>query len=487
MEGIYTSPSKSFFAYCTAWLIGITGASLFDVSHVETLYLIAGLSVPAFFIVLFWKEKKTRCISLCMFFLILGVLRYTIAEPDIAQDISSSEPFVVTIVAEPDIRIDSIKYIVSIKEGPFEGERVYFSSGLYPRYEYGDVLSVACDLERPEAFEDFRYDMYLATRRVFLTCTRPSIERIQAAEDIDILRSLYVFKANVANQINELWPEPYASFMAGLLYGYRGGLGSLQEQFNITGVTHIVAISGYNITIVSTILLSLFISLRVPRQRAFWFVVVGIILFVLFVGASASVVRAGVMGIVVLVARQMGRISRIGNVLVLTAVLMTMSNPYILVWDAGFQLSFLATIGLVYIAPLFDPYVKRLTTAFGLRETVVATLAATIATLPLILYQFGRLSIVSPIVNVLVLPIIPFVMLVGFVSTVVSFVYYPIGQFIGFIAWGGMVYIVSIVRWFSKIPFAAVEVSIPFVGVVVAYGILGYIVVRKLRNKQNKD
>jgi len=475
MEGLYNSPSKSFLSYCVAFLIGIAGASALELPHTEPLYIYVGLFVPTFFLLLFWKEQKTRYVAFVFLFLILGIARYSIAVPADTTIYQTEDTVTARVVREPDVRIDSVKYVVSIEDGPHVGELVYISAGLYPRYTYANTLAIKCELERPEAFEDFRYDMYLASRGVFLTCSRPSINLVQAQTQSNLFRSLYLFKSKVAEQINQLWPEPYASFMAGLLYGYRGGLGSLQEQFNITGVTHIVAISGYNITIVSTILLSLFISFRIRRQRAFWIVVAGIALFVFFVGASASVVRAGIMGVLVLLARQMGRISSIGNVLALTAVFMTVWNPYVLLWDAGFQLSFLATMGLVYIAPIIEKPFKKIPEILGLRESIVATLAVTIVTLPLILFQFGRLSIVSPIVNILILPFIPFIMAVGFVATAVSFFLFPFGQFIGFIVLGGMMYIVSIVRWFASLPFAAVEVSIPLIGVVVAYGILGYI------------
>lgn len=478
MEGIVNSLSKSFLSYCIAFLLGIATASILEIGRIDTLYILVGLSVPTFFLVLFWKETGTRYISVMVLCVLLGIIRSAFAVPIDQTVILYDTSIRATIINEPDIRIDSVKYIVQITEGAHAGERIYFSSGLYPRYQYGDELLIDCELKRPEAFEGFRYDMYLATRRVFLTCTRPSIEFVQSKDGSSFFGSLYTFKAVIAERITRLWPEPYASFMAGLLYGYRGGLGSLQEQFNSTGVTHIVAISGYNITIISTILLSLFISLHIRRQRAFWIVVLGIILFVLFVGASASVVRAGIMGILVLVARQMGRISSIGNVLACTAVCMSVVNPHVLLWDAGFQLSFLATMGLVYIAPLFDRLLTWIPTLFGIRESTVATLSATVATLPLILYQFGRLSIVSPIVNILILPFIPFIMSVGFFSVVTSFLLYPFGAYVGYIAWAAMVYIVSIVRWFASMPFAAVEVSIPISIVVGSYGILGYIILR---------
>ena len=276
------------------------------------------------------------------------------------------------------------------------------------------------------------------------------------------MRTILAMKNNIAEKVNLLWPEPHASFMAGLLYGYRGGLGRLNDLFARTGVTHIVAISGYNITIVATILITVCIHLLIPRQKAFWLVSLGIVLFVLFAGASASVVRAGVMGILVLVARQMGRMSRIGNVLVLTAVIMTLHNPFVLVWDAGFQLSFLSTVGLVYLAPIMLPRFRWMPEVLGLQESVVSTISATVVTLPLILFQFGRLSIVAVIVNVLILWIIPFIMMIGFGAVLASFLFLPIARIISWIAWIGLEYIIQIVTFFAGLPFAAIDIRISF-------------------------
>jgi competence protein ComEC len=300
------------------------------------------------------------------------------------------------------------------------------------------------------------------------------------------MRSILAVKSVVAKKINLLWHEPHASFMAGLLYGYRGGLGSLNELFNITGVTHIVAISGYNITIIATILITICVQLLIPRKKAFWLVSTGIVLFVLFAGASASVVRAGIMGIIVLLARQMGRMSRVGNVLILTAVLMALHNPFVLVWDAGFQLSFLSTVGLVYLTPFVKPWFTRVPEMFGLQESIVSTLAAIIATLPLILYQFGRLSIVAPIVNVLILWAIPLIMFMGFFAVLVSFLFLPIAHIISWIAWAGLEYIILVVKWFASLPFAAVEMRIPVWLMVGMYGGMVYLVYQKRTNNPNK-
>ncbi|EKD67808.1 MAG: hypothetical protein ACD_48C00207G0001 [uncultured bacterium] len=305
------------------------------------------------------------------------------------------------------------------------------------------------------------------------------MDKIGAGGGNAFFRAILGLKEVVAERISKLWHEPYASFVAGLLYGYRGGLGELNELFSRTGVTHIVAISGYNITLIATLLITFCLHLYIPRKKAFWIVVCGIIVFLIFAGLSASVVRAGIMGILVLIAKQMGRSSRIGNVLVFTAVIMTAHNPFILIYDAGFQLSFLSTVGLVYLAPKIEPWFSRVPKVLGLQESVVATLSATFITLPLILFQFGRLSLVSLPVNMLILWIIPFIMMLGFFAVVVSLVFLPLAHILSWIAWGGMMYIVSIVRWFAELSFAAVDIRVPVWGMSIMYVFLIWFIFRK--------
>lgn len=379
------------------------------------------------------------------------------------------------IVAEPDVRIDSVRYIIlSEKFG-----RVQIKHNLYPRFSYGDTLKINCKLRKPEPIENFRYDMYLARFNIFATCSHPYVSLLENTQGNVLMRSILKLKEIVAERINTLWPEPHASFMAGLLYGYRGGLGSLNEHFSRTGVTHIVAISGYNITIISMILMKAFSYMLIPRKKAFWLIVFGIICFLIFAGLSASVVRAGIMGIIVLVARQLGRPSRVANVLLLTAVIMTIHSPHILLWDAGFQLSYISTIGLVYITPKIEKYFMRIPEAFALRESVMSTFSAIIATLPLILFQFKRFSIVAPIVNVLILWIIPWIMSIGFFAVVLSYIFYPFAILLVWISYFGMEYIIRVVKLFSALPFAAIDMSFSVWFMVVGYIALGFFIKQK--------
>ena len=484
LDGIIKSKSKTFLSFCFCFLFGIAAASLIN-KRIDFVYLYLICFVFISFAVIFRKNRKFCFLLGGLLLIALAFARYNLAWPsDSDKNISyyNGERKEITgyVSAEPDIRQDGVRYILRINKEKIKG-KIYFKSLLYPRYEYGDVLQVSCDLAAPEPIEDFHYDMHLARLGVFSACYNPEINIIGTGGGNFILRGVLSLKQVIAERINLLWHEPYAGFVAGLLYGYRGGLGNLQDDFNRAGVTHIVAISGYNISIIAFVLITIFVRLWIPRKNAFWFISLGILLFVIFAGAGGSVIRAGIMGFLVLLAKYLGRPKAIANVLGLTAVLMTLFNPLVLIWDAGFQLSFLATLGLIYLSPYLQRIFCKVPEFIGLKESFVSTVAAIIATLPLILFQFGRLSIVAPIVNVLILWLIPWIMVFGFVSVLASFIFYPLGQVLSWVTFAGLKYITVTVHWFSSLLFAAVDFTIPLWAVGFLYILM---VIFLIKNKQ---
>ena len=475
MEQIINSKSKTFLAFCFCFLAGVFIASIMQLQS-GLLYLYLSLFISISLLIYFWRNKVVVFFVICVLCFVVGLARYVFAFPTTPLQ-EGEQTFTGIVSSEPDVRVDGVNYRICILQSEICN---LVKSGLYPRYNYGDELQVTCKLKKPDG-------MYYARQGTFLSCERPDINRIGSGKGNFLMAKILALKHIVAERVNRLWHEPQASFMAGLLYGYRGGLGDLNDLFNRTGVTHIVAISGYNISIIAMVLCTICVQLYIPRKKAFWLVGTGIVLFVIFTGAGASVVRAGIMGLIVLFAKQIGRMSQAGRVLVFTAVLMCLQNPLVLVWDAGFQLSFVATLGLVYLSPIVGNWIA--TSASGLlamtvaqkslrgarnerrgnlfrfrsavMETFVATLSAIIATLPLILYQFGRLSIVAPIVNILILWTIPYIMLAGFLAVMASFIFYPLGKLISWLALLGLNYVIEIVKWFGSLFFAAVDLTIP--------------------------
>lgn len=482
LQNIITSKSKTFLAFCFCFIVGATTSSWLDDTY-ATAY-IAGISCVVFgCVVAAWKFVRVRFVLLCIGMVCLGSLRLLSTIPEVSSHhIQGYTGQVLEIRGiidqEPDERIDKVYNILAVSSVDTHAVvgRVLIKLPLYPKYEYGDELKLTCHLQNPEPIEDttFRYDKYLAKQNIWMVCTSPKhIIKLSSGGGSVVVRIFIDMKQWVRKQVHLLWSEPHASFMAGMLYGEKQGFSpTLMNAFSKTGVTHIIAVSGFNISIIAFVLMNICVYMGLYQRQAFWFAIGGIVVFVVFSGCSASAVRAAIMGIIVLYAKKSGRSSVIGYTLVHTVTLMTLLNPYVVLWDVGFQLSFLATIGLVYIAPILKHIraIKYLGNKYEkITENFIATVSAIIATLPLILFQFGTLSFVAPFVNVLVLWVIPWLMLFGFLSVVASVVYLPVGQMIAYIASIGMHYVVAVVEWFAALPFAAGDISIPWWIMVTCY------------------
>lgn len=362
------------------------------------------------------------------------------------------------IVSEVDVRTD--RQLLTLKPNVEENNnhnstgKILITTTLYPSYQYGDILKIRGELKPPVIFPDFDYAAYLERFGIVAVMYYPQI--IHVGQTDSFYSWLLKIKLKLIDQVNKLLPEPEASFLNGLLWGAKRAIPAVVlEQFNITGTTHIVALSGYNITVLGLIVFFIAPWLGLHRKKAFWLVVFIIILFIFLTGYPASVVRAGIMGILVLVAYRWGGGVKPGILLITSATLMCAINPYILLADVGFQLSFLATIGLIYLTPWLEKFGTFLPLKLGIRESVIATLAAIIMTTPLIIYQFGRFSVVALVVNVLILFVIPLVMAIGFLAVLISLILFPLGQLLAWLSYFGLHYIILVTGFFSKLPFAS--------------------------------
>jgi competence protein ComEC len=301
----------------------------------------------------------------------------------------------------------------------------------------------------------------------------------------EILSILYKFRATFLDHISKYIQQPESSLGAGILLGVKENLGQKNEDdFIKTGTIHIVALSGYNVTIVAEWLiriLSIFLSIAV----SLWVGIVGIVVFVVMTGAGSTVVRAGVMAILVLVGRILGREYDIGRGLVIAGTLMILINPWILVYDVSFQLSFMATIGLVYLAPIIKRKIKFIPEKFSLRSLVGDTLGTYIFVLPFIVYVMGNLSLVAIFANVMIVPFVPLTMLLVFITATLSFIFSYLGIFFGFISWALLHYELYMVHFFADLPFSSLNIShISILIIIAIYILLGFYMYKENRGSQ---
>jgi competence protein ComEC len=280
-----------------------------------------------------------------------------------------------------------------------------------------------------------------------------------------VLAAIYALRQRGVETVYRLFPDPEAALMAGILLGVESGIPQdVQQAFKDTGTAHIIAISGFNFAIVAGLFVGFF-GWLLGRWRGMLAAFLGIALYATLAGASAGVVRAAIMGGLGVFAAQIGRRQYGLNSLVFVAALMALADPHVL-WDVGFQLSFMATLGLIlYADPLSRwftglasrrlalPTAQRLAGPAG--EYFLFTLAAQLTTLALILYYFQHFSLVSLAANPLVLPAQPAVMILGGLAALVGMVFQPLGQLIAYLAWPFIVYTIRLVELFARLPGAA--------------------------------
>jgi len=468
LEKFAASKSKVFLSACSAFVVGVALESFLQYAVTKWI-LLSLIILGAGVLPILWKNKKARLVIFAAVFFVLGFWRFAASLPELSTDkiqghYGEDIIWQGMVVGEPDKRQDHIKYTLEAKE-IVENEqkvsgRVLVKLPLFPEFNYGDRIEVRCKIQKPEPIEEFRYDRYLAKDKIYSVCyPYDGVKLIKSDQGNTFLALIYFVKNKFAEKTAQIFPEPGASFLGGLLYGARSGLPqAVLDNFQATGVTHIIAISGYNITIVSAIFLIFAYSLGISRKRAFPWVVAAIAVFVIFTGASASVTRAGIMGGLVLLAKQTGRSSRIFNALIFTAALMCLQNPWVLIFDAGFQLSFLATVGLVYLTPMILPWFSRVPKFLGLQESIVSTLSAIAMTTPLILFQFGRFSLIAPLANILILSVIPLTMMLGFGVVTLGFFSFGLAKIFSWLPWLALEYMLRVTEWLAKIKFTQLEI-----------------------------
>lgn len=362
------------------------------------------------------------------------------------------------VAKEPDVRSNNTKLTIQTEQG-----RVLVTTRKYPGYKYGDELIITGELEAPTVFEDFNYQGYLAKDGIYSVMYYPKIEPTGKNHGGFFYKTIYSFKNKMKQAVEKSMPLPEVAILEALTLGNKKSLTeNLKEQLNITGTRHVTAISGMHIIILIKALMILLIGIGLWRGQAFYFALALMILFIIMVGAPASAIRAGIMGGILLFAEKIGRLNNSGRAIVFAGAVMLAINPLLLKFDVGFQLSFLAVLGIVYIKPILDGWVAKITKKQEIKfwvNFITMTLAAQIATLPILVYNFGRISFISPLANVLIVPLLPYIMGAGFIFSLASVIWSFLGKILIWPAWFFFAYVTKLVELFSKIPFAAKEIT----------------------------
>ncbi len=471
---------KAFYACCFGVIFGIFLRSFIAID-IYALIFFALISISLLLFFSFISKRKLGIIfSIFLFAFCLGVFRFHIYDkinPDIFETKVGKEfSFSGLIIDEPSVAENNQKLIIetglapqglaldSLKARPFPAKsRILVSTNFDESFKYGDEISFKGILEKPENFitdqgKEFDYVNYLKKDGIFYVMKYPKIDILSHSNGSFIKSILFSAKEKFLDKINFVIPEPESLLMGGLILGEKSSFGQeLRQSFVNTGTIHIVALSGYNVTIVAEWFMKLFSFL--PINFSIFAGILAILLFILMTGGSSTAIRAGVMATLALIARATGRNYDVARALILSGVVMLLFNPLLLVYDVSFQLSFLATIAVIFLTPKIEKYFFWVTERFGLRDVVSITFSAYIFVMPFILYKMGNLSLVALPTNVLVLPFIPFTMLLGFVTGFIGLISSILAIPLGYISYFFLHYELFIINLFSNIPFSSISIS----------------------------
>jgi len=466
--------SRIFLILSLSFIAGLALSSFYYPKTISSFIIYLFFILLLITILVSWENKKIALISITILFFISGVFFVSLRLEKIKNLSEAPRDFSgeVVILKEPEIKEKNQKLIVLTQEN--NPEKFLVNTSLYQDYSYGDTLEINCQLKRIENFDDsFDYQMYLAKDQIFYECKNSEIENLNKFGGNKFISGLIKIKNNFNSNINRLIPAPESGLLSGLILGGSNQLSKeIQNNFSRTGMTHIVAVSGYNVTIIAQYLLLLGIFLGLWRPQAFWFAAIGIILFVILTGLSASAVRAGIMGILLIWAMKNGRLANAENAIIFSAVAMLLVNPLLLRWDIGFQLSFLATSGIVMLYPLFENHLIKNHKVFGLSETLFLTISAQIFVLPIIIFNFKTLSLISLLANILILPIIPITMLLGFLAAIAGFIFTPLAIIFSWLAYLPLRYETLVINYLASFKYASIKIEMSWWGAVIWYIIL---------------
>ncbi len=471
-------------ALSLAWLGGIAVGSWSITS------LLLGLALGIVLIVLVRVRLRNGSVaprlallSFCLLVGLLATFRYQHHDSGLSLDplatvdeqatvhlrgVIADDPEVRDVTARWTLEVDAIA-LGDDGEWEEQGGKVLVSTRWLPALSYGDQVTLTGKLERAPRFENFDYREYLRYQGVHRLMRYPKVEAQEGNRGSPFFTLIYATRHGLTRGIEQALPEPQSALTQGIVLGVRSAIpAAIEEDFRKTGTTHILAISGHNLSVVAGLVALIGIRLFGRSSPLF----LGLVLFATWgyaalAGFEPSVQRAAIMASLVLLAVVAGRWVFLPLSLALSAVIMTLWDPF-LFWDLGFQLSILSLTGMLAMSTLLMQLTERLRPPDGYAMPLrivglfvglpfAATLGASLATLPVQAINFGLVPLVALPTTLLALPALPGILLGGMISALAGLVAPGVAGLVALPTWFSASFMLLVVQIGAALPGAAVE------------------------------
>jgi len=444
--------SRFVLGFLGGFIAGIFFGNLFIL---RSSYYLAATIIFAIIIIIIRKRNIYLLILISLLGLTLGLFSYRFYdEKENAKILPYSQNLTFLAEVKQVQNKDQSQQVIVF----YQNTKVLVQAPFYPQYHYGDIIKITGTIDDPaqiHPINGFDYGNYLLKKSIRGLIKNPQKLEKTGWQGNRVIAGILKISDKFQSALNQLLPEPLSTLMVGIIIGLKQPLPDvISTAFARTGLSHVTAVSGYNVTII--IVWISFLLMMISRRVNFWGTILVTIIFIILTGASASVIRAGILAILVICAKYLGRRPYYPILVLLVADLMLIFNPYALKNDISFQLSFLAFAGLLILA---QPIAQNKYLQFipeNWRQILGETLGAQILALPILVYNFGLISLVAPLSNILILPTIPATMLIGFLTGIGGMIDLKLGQIFAIFSWLILKYILIVVENLSKLSWAAI-------------------------------
>lgn len=453
--------SKDWLLFIMIFFIaGVIYASFFEF-HKWAIFLLS--FVLPFFIFIFIEKfflKKNFItpyfLLFACFFLGAGCMQISLNQAIEIENFSEKNQIIV--ISTPSIKETSQNFLV---ESLDNSHKFFIMSSKYSFIQKYDCLEISGKVKTLNSVTDEGYKNYLLSRNINGSIYWPEITRIECPRNIKItfLKNIYDFKNKCKQVINFSLPKTESDFLGALILGDKDKIPEeWKDKLNNTGVRHILAISGMHITIWMFLIIEILILLGFWRGQAFYITILFLFFYLILIGFPASAVRASIMAIIFLFSQKLGFFTDSSRLIVMAAFFMILFNPFV-IYDIGFQLSVMAVLGIIYWSPFFEELFQKIKIPNLIKGILAMTFSAQLFVMPIIAQNFNQISIISPITNLLIAPLLPLIILSGFALIVLGIIYIELAFFVNWILILILGYIIYVVNFFDKLPFSVLSIE----------------------------